>query len=64
MRNSPIRTTSAKPETRDEAEQCGVEQGRASELVKLRRRSERVFEVVWSLSDAARGRLRRGTAEG
>lgn len=51
-------------ETRDEAEQCGVEQGRAPELVKLKKRSERVFEVVWSLSDAAGGRLRRSTAEG
>ena len=46
-------------ESRDEAERYGVEHGRAPELVKLRRRSERVFEVVWSLSDTAGGRLRR-----
>ena len=47
-------------ETRAEAEQCGVEFGRAPELVKLERRSERVYRVVWSRSDAAGGRLRSG----
>ena len=46
-------------ESRDEAEQCGIEHGRAPELVKLERRSQRVYRVVWSLSDAAGGRLRR-----
>ena len=50
-------------DSREEAERCGVERGRAPELVKLERRSERVFEVLWSLSDAAGGRLRRSTAE-
>ena len=47
----------------DEAEQCGIEPGRAPELVKLERRSERVHRV-WSLSDAAGGRLRRSIVEG
>ena len=44
---------------RDEAEQCGVEHGGVPELVKLERRSERVWRVVWSLSDASGGELRR-----
>ena len=44
---------------RDEAEQCGVEHGGVPELVKLERRSERVYRVVWSLSDASGGELRR-----
>ena len=47
---------------RDEAEQCGAEQGGAPELVKLERRSERVYRVVWSLSDTAGGKLRRPVA--
>ena len=47
-------------DSRAAAEQYGAECGRVPELVKLKRRSERVFEVVWSLSDAAGGRLRRG----
>ena len=51
-------------DSREEAERCGVERGRAPELVKLEPRSERVFEVRWSLSDAAGGRLRRNTAAG
>ena len=45
--------------SRGEAEQYGAEHGGVPELVKLKRRSERVFEVVWSLSDTAGGRLRR-----
>ena len=45
--------------SRDEAEDCGAERDGAPELVKLERRSERVYEVVWSLSDTSGGRLRR-----
>lgn len=41
------------------AERCGTEHGGAPELVRLERRSERVYRVVWSLSDAAGGTLRR-----
>ncbi len=50
-------------DSRDEAEQCAAEYGGAPELVKLERRSERVYRVVWSLSDAAGGTLRRSTTE-
>ena len=41
------------------AEQCGAEHDGIPELLKLERRSERVYRVVWSLSDAAGGELRR-----
>ena len=50
-------------DSRGEAEQYGTEYGGAPELVKLERRSERVYRVVWSLSAAARARLRRGMSE-
>lgn len=46
-------------DSRGEAEQYGAEHGGAPELVKLERHSERVYRVVWSLSDTAGGRLRR-----
>ena len=46
-------------DTRDGAELCGTEHGGVPELVKLERCSERVYRVVWSLSDTAGGRLRR-----
>lgn len=45
--------------SRDESAQCGVEHDRAPELVKVEWRSERVYRVAWSLSDAAGGRLKR-----
>ena len=50
-------------DSRGEAEQYGTEYGGAPELVKLERRSERVYRVVWSLSAAASARLRRGMSE-
>ena len=49
--------------SRAAAEQCGVEHGGVPELVKLERRSERVYRVVWSLSDASGGELRRPSTE-
>ena len=45
--------------SRDEAEQCGAEHVGTPDLVKLERYSERVYRVVWSLSDAVGGELRR-----
>lgn len=45
--------------SREEAEQCGVEHAGVPELVRLERRSERVYRVVWSLSDTSGGALRR-----
>ena len=48
--------------SREEAEQCGAERDCAPELVRLERRSERVWRVVWSLSDTAGGELRRRPA--
>ena len=41
------------------AERCGTEHGGAPELVKMERHSERVYRVVWSLSGASGGELRR-----
>ena len=46
-------------ESRDEAERCGAEHDGCPELVRLERQSERVYRVVWSLSDTASGKLRR-----
>lgn len=45
--------------SRDEAEQCGAEHDGNPELLKLERRSERVYSVAWSLSDPAGGELQR-----
>ena len=43
---------------RDGAERCGELIGGAPDLVRLERRSERVWRVLWSLSDSAGGNLR------
>ena len=45
-------------ESQDEAEQCGAGHDGSPELVRLERQSERVYRVVWSLSDTAGGKLR------
>ena len=43
---------------RDAAERCGELMGGAPDLIRLEKRSERVWRVLWSLSDAAGGQLR------
>ena len=44
--------------TRDAAERCGAGVAGAPDLVRLERCSERVWRVLWSLSDTAGGQLR------
>ena len=44
---------------RSSAEACGTLLGGTPDLVSLQEFRPRVFEVTWSLSDAANGRLRR-----
>lgn len=44
---------------RGDAERCGVRLGGAPELVRLDEVRPAVYRVVWSLSTAASGRLRR-----
>ena len=47
-------------EKREDAERCGTNGAvRTPDLVKLEHRTERVYVVVWSLSSAADGQLRR-----
>ena len=46
-------------EDRESAERCGAMLGGVPDLVRLENRSERVYRVVWSLSDASGGELRR-----
>ena len=41
------------------AERCGVLLGGTPDLVQLENQSERVYRVLWSLSDASAGELRR-----
>lgn len=50
-------------DSREEAEQCGADHDGAPELVKLEQHSDRVYRVVWSLSDTASGKLRRRVVE-
>ena len=50
-------------ETRRDAERCCALLGGEPDLVRLERQSERVYRVVWSLSDTAGGRLRRPVVE-
>lgn len=50
------------------AERCGAVMGGVPDLVQLEKHTERVWRVVWSLSDVAGGELRNprrgGTASG
>ena len=46
-------------EDRAGAERCGTALGGSPDLVRLVNQSERVYRVVWSLSNAAGGELRR-----
>ena len=41
------------------AERCGALMGGEPDLVKLEKRTERVYRVLWSLSDVAGGELRK-----
>ena len=41
------------------AERCGALLGGTPDLLRLETQSERVYRVVWSLSDASGGELRR-----
>ncbi len=43
---------------RAEAERCGAALGGAPDLLRLEKRSERVWRVLWSLSDTSGGQLR------
>ena len=45
--------------TRDAAERCGAAVEGAPDLVRLERCTERVWRVLWSLSDTSGGELRR-----
>ncbi len=44
---------------RESAERCGALLGGVPDLVRLENHTERVYRVVWSLSDASGGQLRR-----
>ena len=44
---------------RADAERCGALLGGVPDLVRLENQSERVYSVLWSLSDASGGELRR-----
>ena len=44
---------------RESAERCGALLGGVPDLVRLENHTERVYRVVWSLSDASGGKLRR-----
>ena len=43
---------------RDGAERAGAALGGAPDLLRLEKRSARVWRVLWSLSDTSRGQLR------
>ena len=47
---------------RDGAERCGAARPGAPDLVRLEQYSERVYRVLWSLSDTSGGELRRPMA--
>ena len=47
---------------RADAEQCGALLGGTPDLLRLENHSERVYRVLWSLSDASGGELRRRPA--
>ena len=47
---------------RDGAERCGAAGPGAPDLVRLEQYSERVYRVLWSLSDTSGGELRRPLA--
>jgi hypothetical protein len=47
---------------RDGAERCGAAGPGAPDLVRLEQYSERVYRVLWSLSDTSGGELRRPMA--